>query len=236
MTVQDALRRTQGKDAGPINRSAVRFAETRLSPEEKVLAAVIANIAAPKEHFPGIVVLTDRRIFAACALPGIQRFLAIPADELVRCEETPSFLNYKVTLWAENTCFSLTVNPEVGEQLSVHIARLNGDERVDEDTEKPVQNSLFNPILIRSWYRRRHQRVRSRREAEQALTNASLPADLPAFAETDVQEMAQRLERQLEQARSEGAVSDTDPKAVAARLAAKLAEEERNSSASERKN
>lgn len=66
MTVQEALQKTQGQDAGSVNRFAVRYAETLIRADEEILSAVIANVAARRERFPGVVVLTSRRVLAVC--------------------------------------------------------------------------------------------------------------------------------------------------------------------------
>ena len=73
MTVKEALAQTQKKKAGLINKVSVNYAKTLLLPGEKPEAAAIANIYTRRDKFPGIVVITDQRVIAACGIPGIKR-------------------------------------------------------------------------------------------------------------------------------------------------------------------
>ncbi len=82
MKIRDAIKAIQGKKAGIINRISADHAETLLMPDEKVKAAVVANIKTKRESYPGIVVITDRRAMAVCGLPGIKRATILPLDEL----------------------------------------------------------------------------------------------------------------------------------------------------------
>lgn len=225
MTVQEALRATQDRDAGGLNRSAVRYAETLLQPGESAAAAVVANIVTRKERFPGVVVLTDRRVLAVCGLPGIKRSVSIPVDELKKCDETSSFLNYKAVFCGGDADISLTVDPETGERFSRCVAVMNGEEAEFDAVEDAGTGGLLNPLLKRNQLRRRRAREREAREAQKA--DAPLPAEQEAAEhEEDTRETARRLNRALAQARAAGEVADTDPRAVAARLAAELARED----------
>ena len=55
-----------------INKASVNYAETLLLPGEKPEAAAIAKIYTRRDKFPGIVVITDQRVIAACGIPGIK--------------------------------------------------------------------------------------------------------------------------------------------------------------------
>lgn len=234
MTVQEALQKIQGRDAGAVNRSAVRYAETLLQPKETVLAAVIANISTRRGHFPGIVVLTDQRVLAACGLPGIKRSVSLFLNELVKCDEANSFLNYKAAFFSKEDGFSLTVNPEIGERFSRCLAVLNGEAEEFDAVIDAGKNGILNPLLARNMLRKRRAREREqeRRKAEQDAVNARFTSDLEtestaakASAE-NADAVAKRLSQQLSKASERGEVTETDPLAIAARLAEELAREE----------
>ena len=82
MTVKEALAQTQKKKAGLINKASVNYAETLLLPGEKPEAAAIANIYTRRDKFPGIVVITDQRVIAACGIPGIKRDICMNIRDL----------------------------------------------------------------------------------------------------------------------------------------------------------
>ena len=229
MSINKALQLTQGKGAGFMNQASVRYAQTLLFSDEEICAAVVANVTTKGERFPGVVVLTDQRIIAACGLPGIKRCVALDLEKLEKCEETPSALNYKATFYEGKNAFSFTVDPEVGEKFSRHIAVLNGEEDDFDAAAKNVDSGIFNPTLVRNKRRARLAKEKER-SARVAAREAAKSAQSSAPAETvdaeSAQETAQRLARQLEDAKAKGIVSDTDPQAIAARLAAELAAEE----------
>lgn len=228
MTITEALLRTQGKGAGMMNQPSVRYAQTLLLPQEEVSAAVVANISTRGERFPGTVVLTDRRVMAVCGLPGIKRSLILDLDKLDRCEEKPTAINYKATFYAGKDAFSLTVDPDVGEKFSRHIAVLKGEEELF-DTVSETASTIFNPTLVRNKQRARltREKERSKRAQTQEAARQAVPKEPAPPAETEsAQEVAQRLARELEEAKAHGTVKDTDPQAIAARLAAELAAEE----------
>ncbi|MCI2057373.1 MAG: hypothetical protein LKJ86_09585 [Oscillibacter sp.] len=229
MTVNEAIERTQGKKSGMFNGFSARRAQALLQPGEEPAAAVVANIATRNERFPGVVVLTDRRVLAVCGLPGIRRSVIYDLDKLDKTEETASAITYKAVFFCEKTAFSMTVDPDVGEAFARHIAILNGEEEAFDAVDVDLNNSVLNPTLMRNKIRVRQakERQRARRAAEmetlhkkQAGTQHSDPED------ESPQEAARRLAQQLEEAKTKGRVEDTDPKAVAARLAAELAAEE----------
>lgn len=235
MTVQEAIKHVQGKGAGLVNRASARYAQTLIRADEEVTAAVVANIATRQEQFPGVVVITDQRVIAACGLPGIKRSITLNVEELEQCEETDSVLHYKVTFMTQKTAFYLTVNPDIGAALAPYIAALNGEEFEDLDLEIKGAG-LFNPTFLRSSVKKRRAKAKARAEhvarqrAAEARFDAERAAENAAVAPTappeDPQTTADRLQAQLRQAQAAGAVSATDPQAVAARLAAELAEEE----------
>lgn len=182
MTVQEALQKTQGRNAGSVNRSAVVYAETLLAPDEIVTAAVIANISTQRGHFPGVVVLTDRRFLAACGLPGIKRSVSLRLDELGKCEETSSLFNYKAVLRTKEDGFSLTVDPEVGERFSRCLAVLRGEEEEFDVASGVEEGSILSPVLKRNVLRKRRMREKekARRKAELTQANEQLASDLKA--------------------------------------------------------
>lgn len=233
MTVSEAIKQTQGKRAGLVNQASARYADTLLLPEECVIAAVVANIATSKESFPGVVVLTDRRVMAVCGLPGIKRAIVLKLDELKKCEETNSVLNYKAAFFGEKDRFSLTVSPDVGEKFSRCIAVLNGEAEVFDSVKLDVKSGLFNPTLARNRLRKRQAKEREQerqleaREAARLQTEPSQDVDTSAD-QKDAKTVAALLNQQLKQARARETISETDPRAVAARLAAELAAEEEN--------
>lgn len=174
-TVQEALRRTQGRDAGTVNRLSARYAQALLRPGEEPAAAVVANIATERGGFPGVLVLTGQRVLAVCGLPGIRR--ALSCGEGWTCREAPSAVCHRFSFSDGRCRFSATVDPDTGDRLSRRMAVLRGDETdLDE-----------------------------------------APEEAAADAET-----ARRLALELEEARERGDVAETDPRAVAARLAAEL--------------
>lgn len=65
MTVNEAIAKTQKKRVGLVNKISVRYAQTLLSEDEKPKAAVIANIYTRHDKYPGVVVITNKRIIAA---------------------------------------------------------------------------------------------------------------------------------------------------------------------------
>lgn len=204
MTVREALQKTQGRDAGSVNRSAVRYAETLLQADEEILSAVIANVAARREHFPGVVVLTSRRIMAVCGLPGIKRSISLCLDELSKCEETSSFLNYKAAFYTKEDGFTLTAGPEIGERFSRSLAVLNGTEEAFDAVEGMEKSGILNPVLERNLLRRRQaeKKENARRKAEREAAAAQLTAEL---GETNIvpQTVAARLVKELAEEETE---------------------------------
>ncbi len=97
------------------------------SRSEKPKAAVIANIYTRRDKFPGVVVITDQRVIAACGMPGIKRDICINIRDLENCEETSMIMQYKVTFRTRKEAFAMNVDPDVGERLSPYVARINGD-------------------------------------------------------------------------------------------------------------
>ena len=232
MTVQEALRSIQGRDAGGVNRASASYAETLIQPEEEIVAAAVANIATPKEHFPGVVVLTDRRVLAACSLPGIKRSVSLPLDGPTQIQENSSFLNYKAAFAAKEGAFTMTVNPEVGERFSRCLAVLRGEAEEFDAVNSADTGGILNPTLMRNMLRRRKAREKdaarrkTAQEAAEKRLSAASEADAAGKPEEDPAETARRLDQQLRQARAQGTVADTDPQAVAARLAKELAMEQ----------
>lgn len=182
MTIQEALLRTQGREAGMINRTSVRYAQTLIFPDEVITAAVIANITMQSGHFPGVVVLTDHRVMAACGLPGIKCTVSYPLDQLGSCKEKLSAINYKVTFSSAGSTFSMTVDPETGEKFSRHIAILNGDVEAFDAADTDIDSGILNPVLIRSKRRVRQARERERAEQMETVQNRCPKRDAPEQA------------------------------------------------------
>lgn len=163
MTIQEAVRQTQGKDAGIVNRLSVRYAETLLLHGEEPSAAVIANVTVGREKFPGAVVLTDRRMIAVCGLPGIKRVVA--CGPRWSCLEDPSAIRHRFMISDGKQSFSMTVDPDTGERFSRYIARFLGEE-VDYDEGSDNSGGILNPALSRS--KRRARQANEKRMAEVA--------------------------------------------------------------------
>lgn len=230
MTVQEVLRETQGRDTGVVNRASVNYAETLIGPDDAVIAAVVANIKTRREHFPGVVVLTDRRVLATCSLPGIKRSISLCLDEL-NYEETSSFLNYKAEFSTKEEGFSLTVNPEIGERFSRCLAVLRGEAEEFDAVNEAGKSSILSPTLVRNILRQRRARKKEidRRKIRQEEADRRFAAELEADShpinagKEDAEAVAKRLNQRLEQTKQQRSVADTDPLAVAARLAEELA-------------
>lgn len=241
MTINEALKLVQKRGAGLGNRSTVKYAETLLDPGEEPVAAVMANVVTKRDRWPGVVVLTEQHVIAACGLPGIKRTKIFKVTDLVKCEEADSIITYKVTFQTKDDAFSMTVDPDTGDKLSPYIAHINGDDDLFDDVKVTVKTGVFSQTLVRSNIRKRRKKekvyaaMRAERERRDAILqenderyNADLAsANASAGAvEDDAQSVAERLERNLERKKAQGKVSSTDPAAVAARLAAELAEQE----------
>ena len=236
MTVNEAIQRTQGRGVGIFNRPSARHAQTLILPEEKITAAVVANIATHNERFPGVVVITDRRVMAVCGLPGIRRSIVCNLDQLEKCEGTPSAIHYTATFSTKINAFSLTVDPDVGETFARHLAVLNGEVEAFDAVNEIADSGILNPTLVRARLRARQAKnqARAKREIERKAAHArfgsqqkkrEVQAPLDSESES-AQDVARRLQHELKEAKAKGRVDNTDPKAVAARLAAELAAEE----------
>lgn len=221
MILDEILLRTQGKRAGIVNQASLRYAQTLLLPEEVPSAAVIANLTAGTERFPGAVIVTDRRVLAACGLPGIKRHVSCGPSW--RCQEEPSAIRHKFTFSDGKSTFSMTVDPDTGERFARCLAVIRGEADAFDAAGAGLDSGILNPALLRS--KRRIQAARKTRRAAEA---AKIPQSDSA-AKSGAQETAQRLARQLEAAKATGPVDARDPRAVAARLAAELAEQDSNS-------
>lgn len=243
MTVNEAIQQIQGRKAGFINRFSAQYAQTLILPEEEVLTAVVANISSRGERFPGVVALTDQRVLAVCGLPGIKRSVIYDIDTMEKCVETPSAISYKAIFSTKESAFSMTIDPDLGEKFSRYIAILNGEEEEFDAAYADASSSIFNPTLVRNKIRTRKakSKERAKRLAEQEAARAQHEVmekeridQMGVGAEGEsTQAVAERLARQLDEAKARGQVDDTDPKAVAARLAAELAAEEAKKNASE---
>lgn len=229
MTVLEALQRTQGRGAGVLNQASVRYAQTLIQPEESICAAVSANVATKEARFPGVVVLTDQRLLIVCGIPGIKRTIDISLDTMDNWEEKPSLLNDTFYLRSQNCHISFAVDPEAGEAFARQIAVLKGEEDTFDSVGSGADSSIFNPTMIRN--RRRAQRAKEKQRAEEKSSRAEIIAkhiqETDMSSQESARETADRLARQLEEAKARGQVSHDDPQAIAARLAAELAAEEK---------
>jgi len=224
VTVDEAIRRTQDRAAGAINRLSVRYAEEVLQKGEEPLAAVVANVTTSRGHFPGVAMVTDRRALAVCGLPGIKRVAQCGAGWT--CREDPSALRHMFIFSDGKTTFSITIDPDTGARFSRRLASLNGEEAAYDAAVGGVEGGLFNPALLQSKRWAKQKEAARRKAADDA---AHLPAEEDAPSQEsreDTRETALRLERQLQQAKTQETVADTDPRAVAARLARELLENE----------
>lgn len=179
MTVDEAIRRTQGKPAGMVNKVSVRYAESVLQPDENTVAAVVANISSHGERFPGIVVLTDQRIMAICGLPGIRRVISLSLPDMEQCKEKSSSICYQARFQEHGKSFSFSVDTDIGNEFSRKLAGYVKH----LSSQKLIQTPL------------------------------------------DAREATEKLSGQLDAAKAERTVDDSDPLSIAARLAAELAEE-----------
>ena len=170
MTVNQAILAVQGKPVGMLNRFSSGYAESLLVPGETVLAAAEANIRTSREHYPGIVVITDQRILAVCGLPGIRRSIILQRNELEQCAETSTLLQYRASFLTRTATFSMSVSPDVGEAFSAYVAQINGEEF--EDIQLDTGNSILNPKLLHSL--KRNKLRREREKARTAARDASL--------------------------------------------------------------
>lgn len=124
MNIKESLKKTQGRGAGFVNGSSAKFAQLLIEEGESVEAAVTANIFTRKGHFPGVVAITDKRVFAACGLPGIHRLQTLPLEELILCGHTESPLTWRFSFYTASRTFSITLSPVVGKNLLPHVENL----------------------------------------------------------------------------------------------------------------
>ena len=219
MTVDEAVEHTQGRKAGFVNRLSAQYAQTLLMPEESVIAAVVANIATRKERFPGVAVLTDCRIMAVCGLPGIRRSVICNLGRLEKCVEKPTAITYSASFAEGENAFSMTVDPDTGEKFSRYLAVMNGLEAEFDAVENGTDSGIWNPTLIRN--KRRANLAKERRKSERT-------AKEPVGNHDNIQGIARRLKNELDEAKKQGDVSDSDPRAIALRLTSELAAQQAN--------
>lgn len=124
MNIDEALRQIQGESAGLTGRAIVNYAQEQLEEEEKVFAAASANIQSHHGNYPGMIVFTDKRMFAVSGLPGIRRSISLPLKELRSCKSKKSPLSYTVTLKTNIDGFSAVLSPQAGENFSPYISAL----------------------------------------------------------------------------------------------------------------
>lgn len=165
MIVSEAIEKSRGGKALFLNRLSVKYADKLLLENENVLTAVIANIKTPRDSYPGVVVLTDQRVFAACGLPGIKRSVIIPLDELDDCGESGTVIMYTATFRSKDKTFSMSIDPDDGEEFTRYAAMINGEDFVDVQINME-KGSIFNPNIIRC---RKRNQIRKRQEKERDL-------------------------------------------------------------------
>ena len=124
MSIDEAVREIQGKSAGITGRATVQYAQELLSQGEKVFAAAFANIRSHHGNYPGIIVFTDQRLFAASGLPGIRRSISLPLKELRECRDLRSPLSYNVSLATGKDSFSALLSPQAGKNFAPYIFSL----------------------------------------------------------------------------------------------------------------
>ena len=132
-TIHEALLKTQNRGAGLMNRSSEELAQALLEENECVHAAASANIFTRKGHFPGIVAVTNQRVFAACGLPGIRRLISFPMEDLVMCRESVSPLTYRADFQTRTNTFSISLAPAAGKTFSARVKSINDSLKVRAD-------------------------------------------------------------------------------------------------------
>lgn len=126
MTVDEAIRNTQGKGAGFTLKGTVEYAQSLIKEKEKVAAAVSSTIYPVRGgHYPGIVVLTNHRVLAVCGIPGIRRIQSFPVKELMKIEEAESPLTYMAVFRTKDDSFRITLGPTTGRIFSKYVAKIN---------------------------------------------------------------------------------------------------------------
>ena len=124
MTINEAIKEIQGKPAGITGRATVNYAEEQLFDGEKVFAAAPANIRSHHGNYPGIIVFTDKRLFAASGMPGIRRIISLPLKELRECRDLKSPLSYTVSLATNTDSFSAMLSPQTGKNYAPYFSAL----------------------------------------------------------------------------------------------------------------
>ena len=124
MTINEAIKEIQGKPAGITGRATVNYAEEQLFDGEKVFAAAPANIRSHHGNYPGIIVFTDKRLFAASGMPGIRRIISLPLKELRECRDLKSPLSYTISLAANTDSFSAMLSPQTGKNYAPYFSAL----------------------------------------------------------------------------------------------------------------
>ena len=124
MTINEAIMEIQGKSAGITGQAAVRYAQEQLFEGEKVFAAASANIRSSHGNYPGIIVFTDQRLFAAGGLPGMRRSISLPLKELRLCKDMGSPLSYTVSVSSKTDSFNAILSPRAGKNFSQYISAL----------------------------------------------------------------------------------------------------------------
>lgn len=124
MTINEAIKEIQGKPAGITGRATVNYAQDQLFEGEKVFAAAAANIRSHHGNYPGIIVFTDQRLFAASGMPGIRRTISLPLKDLRECRDLKSPLSYTVSLATRTDSFSAVLSPQAGKNFAPYFSSL----------------------------------------------------------------------------------------------------------------
>lgn len=170
MTISEAIANTQQKRVGAMNKLSVRYAQSQLFEDENVIAAIVANIRTKRDNYPGIVAITDRRILAACGLPGIKRCTSLPLDELENCEEASTVIQYKATFRTRREVIAVTADPDVGESFSSYVAQLNGEAL--EAVKLKVTGKVFSSTFLQ--HKKRNQAYKERAKAREISNDIAL--------------------------------------------------------------
>jgi hypothetical protein len=125
MNVSEALVATHGKPASPINADSVKYADTLIGENENVQAAVIANIRTAREHFPGVVAFTDKRLLIVHKMLNLKRCIAYPYEKISSCSETVAKFQYIATFHVGKFQFTASLNPKDGDAISPYMHRLD---------------------------------------------------------------------------------------------------------------
>ena len=89
--------------------------------------------------------------------------------DLENCEETSMIMQYKVTFRTRKEAFAMSVDPDVGANLSPHVARINGDDltSLKLDARGNILNaSFFKQQRLNQQRKKKAQEFSDKKEIE----------------------------------------------------------------------